>query len=121
MSSERYRALAVAGGATAVLGSVLPWVATGSLELNVSSVFALVAGAAAVTVTIARWERSTQFLVAALGATAFALALEAITDFLGDGPPGGVPAPAPDPGIGAYVTLLGGLAVVAGVALERFA
>lgn len=125
MGSERYRAVTVAGGAISVLGSVLPWVAAAGLELselNVSSVFVLLAGTGVVALAITRWERTTQYGIAVLGAVVFGLALEAITDFAGDGPPGGMPptdAATPDPGIGAYLALLGGLLVVAGVALER--
>lgn len=119
MYSERCRALTVAGGATTVLGAVLPWVASGSLELHANSTVALLAGAAVVTIAIARWDRPTQYAVGAFGVVALALVVEALTDVLGDGPPPGVPVATPTPGLGAYLTIAGGVLVLAGVALER--
>lgn len=126
MPSERYRAVTVAGGALSVVGAVLPWVASAGLEiteLNVNSFLVLLAGAGVVALAITRWERTTQYGIAALGAVVFGLALDAIVDLAGDGPPSGMPADTvpPEPGIGAYVALLGGLLVVIGVALERYA
>lgn len=126
MASERYRAVTVTGGAISVLGALLPWLAEEGIhltKLNVSSVFVLLAGAGVVALAITKWKRTIQYVIGVLGAIVIGLALEAITDFAGDGPPGGMPpttTPTPDPGIGAYLALLGGVLVVIGVALERF-
>ncbi|WP_323677534.1 hypothetical protein [Halorubellus sp. PRR65] len=119
MSSERYRAAAVAGGALGVLGAVLPWVAAGGFELDVHSVYALVACAAVVAVAVGDWSRRSQLAVGVLAAVTTALALEAITDFASDGPPPGTPVATSSPGVGAYLALAGGILALAGVALAR--
>ncbi|NHN43516.1 hypothetical protein G9C85_18005 [Halorubellus sp. JP-L1] len=121
MSSERYRAATVAGGAIGVLGSVLPWVAAGVFELDVNSVYALVASALVVVVAVGYWTSRSRYVVGALAGVVAALALEAITNFASSGPPSVVPAVDTGPGIGAYVALLGGALALAGVALDVLA
>lgn len=121
MSSERYRAATVAGGALGVLGALLPWVAAAGLELDVHSVYALVASAVVVAVAVGEWSRRSQYAVGALAAVTAGLALEAITDFASDGPPPGAPVAASSPGVGAYLALAGGALALAGVALARYA
>jgi hypothetical protein len=120
MGSERYRALTVAGGAVGVLGAILPWMAAGGYELDVHSVYALVACAGVVTVAVGEWSRRTQFAVGVLAAVTTGLALEAITDFASDGPPPGPPVTTSSPGVGAYLALAGGALALAGVALARY-
>lgn len=121
MSSERYRATTVAGGAIGVLGAILPWVATGGYELDVHSLYALVACAGIVALGVGEWSRRSQYVVAVLAAVTTGLALEAVTDFASNGPPAGVPAMTSSPGAGAYLALAGGVLALVGVALDRFA
>jgi len=121
MSSERYRAATVAGGAIGVLGAVLPWMATRGFELDVASAAALLASAALVVLAVVHWTRRSRYAVGALAAVVVALALEAITGFASDGPPAGVPAVEATPGVGAYVALLGAALALAGVALDALA
>ena len=106
----------VAGGAVGVLGAALPWVVGVGFELDVYSVYALVASAAVVAVAVGTWSRRTQLVAGVLAAVTTGFALEAIVDFAGDGPPPGIVAGTSTPGVGAYLALAGGAIALAGAA-----
>ena len=116
MASDRHRVAVVAGGAVGVLGAALPWVVGVGFELDVYSVYALVASTAVVAVAVGTWSRRTQLVAGVLAAVTTGFALEAIVDFAGDGPPPGIVAGTSTPGVGAYLALAGGAIALAGAA-----